>query len=176
MLRTARLTLRPALESDLEQLHRIFTDPRAMRYWDRPPNTSRAQTKRFLQGFMARDPDRKLEYILDLDGVCIGKAGMWAKPEVGFILHPDHWQKGYATEAMRAILPLIWERFPGLQGLTAELDPRNSASAALLQKLGFRLDRVEEKNFLYGESEWCDTAYYVLARPPAERGALTTNP
>ena len=172
-IRTARLTLRPARPDDLAPLHEIFSDQRAMRYWDRPAYTDIARTEAFLRGFMAGDPERRLEYILDLGGRCIGKAGMWERPEVGFILHPRHWRQGYVSEAMRAILPRIWARFPDLPEVTAEIDPRNAASAALLASLGFELRGVAEKNFLYGEAEWCDTAYYALPRPGA---ALTTSP
>ncbi|MEM9900992.1 MAG: GNAT family N-acetyltransferase [Pseudomonadota bacterium] len=165
-IRTDRLLLRPATWDDLTALHEIFTDPVAMRYWDRPPNTELAQTEAFLSSFMRGDTEMRLEYILDLDGVCIGKAGMWKRPEIGYILHPRHWRKGYAFEALSAILPRIWSRFPEEPCLTAELDPRNVGSAKLLEKLGFHLVRVEEKNFLYGEDEWCDTAYYQM--PPPE--------
>jgi hypothetical protein len=36
-------------------------------------------------------------------GDVIGKAGAWALPEVGFLLHPDYWGQGLAQEAMRAV-------------------------------------------------------------------------
>ena len=43
-LQTERLTLRPALLEDVEDLHAIFSDPRAMRYWDTLPHEQVAQT------------------------------------------------------------------------------------------------------------------------------------
>ncbi len=169
MIRTKRLLLRPARPTDLEPLHAIFSDPRAMRYWDRPAHEDIALTRRFLRGFMASG-DGRLEYILDLGGRCIGKAGMWRDPEIGYILSPDHWRQGLAFEALNAILPDIARQRPDLSRLTAELDPRNTASVRLLEKLGFKHQRTEDKNFLYGGTEWCDSAYYArtLPQPPTQ--------
>ncbi|WP_372838668.1 GNAT family N-acetyltransferase, partial [Phaeovulum sp.] len=45
MLRTPRLVLRRAQASDLEALHRVFGEPRAMRYWSRPAHENLAQTE-----------------------------------------------------------------------------------------------------------------------------------
>jgi len=113
---------------------------------------------------MTPDPENREEYILELDGKCIGKAGMWAKPEVGFILHPDHWKKGYAREAMQIILPRIFQRFQDLTILTAECDPRNVASIGLLTRLGFKQTGLVRQNFDYGGIEMCDTAYFERKR------------
>lgn len=159
MIRTARLVLRPARLTDLEPLHAVFSDTRAMRYWDRPAYDDISLTLRFLQGFMAMG-DGRVEYIIDCDGRCIGKAGMWRDAEIGYILHPDYWRRGLGFEALSAILPEIARQRPDLDHLTAELDPRNTASWRLLEKLGFGHLRTEKQNFLYGGYEWCDTAYF----------------
>jgi ribosomal-protein-alanine N-acetyltransferase len=166
-LRTERLLLRPARADDLDALHAIFTDPRAMRYWDRPPYDDIAQTERFLAGFMERHDGRCEEYILDLDGHCIGKAGIWAKPEVGYILHPNHWRRGYVREALETILPLCFKKWPDMPEITAECDPRNLASVGLLTRLGFRLTGFAKQNFDYGGLEMCDSAYFALPRETA---------
>lgn len=166
MIETARLTLRAGRADDLMPLHDIFSDPRAMRYWDRPPHENLDQTARFLNAFMTPDPQSREEYILEHQGRCVGKAGMWRRFEIGYILHPDLWGQGLITESLRAITPRVFERFPDADGLTAELDPRNIGSIKVLEKLGFAQTDLKEKNFLYGDSEWCDTGYYRLPRPP----------
>nr|WP_255670635.1 GNAT family N-acetyltransferase [Cognatishimia sp. F0-27] len=158
--------MRPARPDDLDPMHAIFTDPRAMRYWDRPPHTSLAETERVVDHLVKAPLDLREEYVLEREGLCIGKAGVWRKPELGYILHPDHWGQGLAHEALRAILPRAWARWPDMQVMTAELDPRNVGSVRVLEKLGFTCVRVAEKNFLYGGIEWTDTGYYALRRPP----------
>ncbi|WP_299922226.1 GNAT family N-acetyltransferase [uncultured Pelagimonas sp.] len=165
MIKTGRLLLRAAVPEDLEPLHAVFSDPRAMRYWDRPPHQDMDQTQRFLDHFIASDLNNREEYILEVEGECVGKAGMWKRYEIGYILHPDLWGRGLVTEALSTIIPRVFERFPEADKVTAELDPRNLGSIKVLERQGFERVGFAEKNFLYGETEWCDTAYYSLTRP-----------
>lgn len=162
---TERLVLRPLRADDLDPLHAIFSNPEAMRYWDRPAWDDRDHSARLLEAFMRDAPDQHLERAIELDGRFIGRVGMWKRFEVGYILSPAHWGQGYATEALAALIPHVFAAFPEAEQLTAEVDPRNIGSRKVLQKCGFTLAHVEERNFLYGDSEWCDTAYYVLPRP-----------
>jgi RimJ/RimL family protein N-acetyltransferase len=164
LIRTERLLLRDARKEDLLPLHEIFSDPRAMRYWDRPAHEDIEPTRRFLETFMNSDRSMREEYILEHEGVCVGKAGCWHKPEIGYILHPRLWGKGLMYEALSVLIPRIFERFPEEPVLTAEVDPRNTGSAALLRKLGFEQTDYKTKNFNYGGLELCDTAYYELSR------------
>ncbi len=165
MIRTKRLLLRAAAPDDLDDLHEIFSDPRAMRYWSHPAHKDVSQTQEFLDWFIHEDWDQREEYILEYKGRCVGKAGVWASPEVGYILHPDLWGQGLISEAMLALLPRIFAKFADVSALTAEVDPRNTGSVALLRKLGFEQTDYQIKNFDYGGIEMCDTAYYELPRP-----------
>lgn len=167
MIWTKRLRLRPLRADDLTALHAIFSNPCAMRYWDRPAWDDVGQTRALLEAFMRDAPDEHLEYAVEKDGTCIGRVGMWKRWEIGYILAPDHWGHGYATEAVAALIADVWRRFPAAERLTAEIDPRNIASARLLEKQGFVLSHIEERNFRYGD-EWCDTAYYALPRPATD--------
>ena len=164
MLRTERLILRPARPEDLAPLHEVFSNPSAMRYWERPAYENLDETRRFLDGFKREDPDTRFEFIVEYQGRCIGKAGVWKAPEIGYILHPECWGLGLASEALSAIIPGAFDAFPDQDALTAEVDPRNERSCNLLKKLGFRQTDLIEKNFLYGQDEWCDTAYFRLDR------------
>lgn len=56
--------------------------------------------------------------------------------EIGVHLLPEAWGKGYAQEAARAVIDYAFGDL-GLQALFAGHNPNNTASAALLQKLGF---------------------------------------
>ena len=167
MIRTDRLVLRALRADDLEPLHAILSDPRAMRYWDRPAFESLEDSRRLLEAFMRDVPRQHLEYAVDLDGAFIGRVGMWKRYEVGFILSPTHWGRGYATEAGAALIQQVFSQFPEAEELTGEVDPRNIGSCRVLEKLGFVLRRLGEKDFLYGDTEWCDTAYYALPRADA---------
>jgi RimJ/RimL family protein N-acetyltransferase len=162
MIRTERLVLRKAREDDLAALHAIMSDPQAMRFWSTPPHPDLATTQAWLAGMIAIPPDTGDDFIVELDGRLIGKLGAWRWPEVGFLLSRDHWGKGYASEALTAF---IGHAFAGrADHLTADVDPRNRASLALLARTGFRETHRAARTWLVGE-EWCDSVYLALQRP-----------
>jgi ribosomal-protein-alanine N-acetyltransferase len=161
-IRTARLLLRPARRTDLADLHAVLSDPRAMRYWSTPEHETLAQTAAWLRSMMRAPVGRSRDYVIERDGRVIGKAGAWRLPEVGFILHPDHWRQGILTEAMQAIIPSLFARYD-LPRLTAEADPRNAASLALLERLGF-VETHRASRTMQWRDEWCDSVYLALER------------
>ena len=158
--RTERLLLRPANADDLEPLHAILSDPRAMAYWSSPPHESRDQTRDWLASMIAIQPTEGEDFIVEHEGKLVGKAGLWRFPEIGFIFHPDHWGRGFAREA----LALVLDRAFGVHGLPkvdADVDPRNAASLRLLEGLGFRETGRKERTWLVG-GQWCDSVYLEL--------------
>lgn len=162
---TERLILRPARMADLADLHEIMSDPRAMRYWSHAAHAGTERTERYLTGMVAAVPKAE-EYMVELraaPGRVIGKAGCWRMDEVGYIFHPDVWGKGYAVEAMAAILPRAFARAPDLQAITADVDPRNAASLRLLARLGFQRSAGAEVTLgLAGDG--MDSVYLSLPR------------
>jgi RimJ/RimL family protein N-acetyltransferase len=73
---------------------------------------------------------------------------MWNDPaqaEIGYVLHPDHGGRGYATEAARELLRLGFEGL-GLHRITARIDERNPASGAVLRRIGMRQEAVLVEN------------------------------
>ena len=163
MITTERLVLRRARMDDLEDLHRVFSHPVAMRYWDSLPYEEIGQTARLLKAMVAAPPSESDDFVVEHEGRAIGKAGCWRLREIGFILHPDHWGKGLAYEALSAAIPHNFETLP-IDRLEADVDPRNSASLGLLSRLGFREVGRATRTILVGE-EWCDSVYLELPRP-----------
>ena len=159
---TDRLVLREAQESDLEALHDAMRRPEAMRYWSTPEHETLEETRVWLQR-MLHPPHPSDDFVITLDGRVIGKAGSWKLPEVGYLIHPDYWGKGYATEAMRAVIAHLFATHD-LDRLVAEVDPRNAASLGLLAKLGFVETHREERTMQWRD-EWCDSVYLELRRP-----------
>lgn len=71
--------------------------------------------------------------------------------EVGWIFDPAHSGRGSATEAVRALLQLV---FTGLQArrAVARVDERNTASSRLCERLGMRLEaRLIENEVFKGD-------------------------
>ena len=158
--RTERLLLRPARADDLEAMHTILSDPRAMAYWSSLPHTDIEQSRKWLQSmFDIHLPDGE-DFIVEHQGQLIGKAGLWRFPEIGFIFHPDHWGRGFASEALSFVITRAFDAH-GLPKVEADVDPRNGSSLRLLSRLGFRETGRKERTWLVGE-QWCDSVYLEL--------------
>ncbi|KZP22352.1 acyl-CoA N-acyltransferase [Athelia psychrophila] len=95
----------------------------------------------------------------------VGKIGCWNGQELGVQLHRAHWGRGYASEALAALLAHMWAT-TDVRAITADVDPRNSGSLRLLRRFGFAVER-EEKNTMETHIGWCDSVYLRLARPAA---------
>lgn len=156
-LRTARLVLRPARMDDLAAFHAIFSDARAMRYWSTLPHTEVAQTREWLEGMVAIPPETGIDWVVEHEGRAIGKAGLWREPLIGFIFHPDVWGRGFASEAVAAVVD-HGLAVRGLAAIEADVDPRNTASLRVLGKLGFIETGRAQRTVQLGE-EWCDSVY-----------------
>ena len=163
VIRTERLLLRKACEGDLPAIHRILSDDRAMRYWSSLPHADLEQTREWLSGMIAAPAETSFDFIVELDGEAIGKAGCYRLPEIGYILHPEHWGKGYAREALAALIPEIFARYD-LPALTADVDPDNLPSIRLVEGLGFTFTHRAARTWLLGDV-WHDSVYYALKRP-----------
>jgi len=168
---TERLRLRHPRPTDADAVFAIFGDIKAMRYWSHEPMESLREAHDYIAAIDKGFADRSLFQwaITEPDaGALIGTVTLTAwdrtnrHAEVGFMLHPDEWGKGYASEAVRAVLAFGFERM-NLHRVEAELDPRNLASARLLRGLGFSYEGLlPERWYLY--DEWCDSALYGLLR------------
>ena len=161
MIRTRRLLLRRAQPGDLAAAHAMLSHPAAMRYWATPEHATLDQSRAWLDEMIAGHPDCD-DFVVEHAGQVIGKCGAWRLPELGFLLHPDHWGKGLATEALRALIPYLFRRHP-IKALTADVDPRNHASTRVLTRLGF-VETGRASRTLLWRDEWCDSVYLALPR------------
>ena len=80
--------------------------------------------------------------------------------EIGWALTAKYQGRGYAFEAARAVMAIAFDVM-GLHRLTAELDPRNSASVTLCGRLGMRLEAHHVED-LFFKGAWADTGVYAI--------------
>lgn len=162
MLTTKRMILRGARPQDLDDLFAIYSDARAMRYWSTPPHPDKATTQDNLDRLIASAAQHLVYFVFEADGRVIGLGGMHKDDEIGFLLHPDYWRQGYVTEAMQTMIPYLFDTTPVAQ-LTADVDPLNKASIALLKSLGFQETHRAKRTFFI-DGVWSDSVYFRLGR------------
>ena len=140
-IETARLRLRTWREDDLEALHRLNCDERVYRYLHGPStrDESEAQLERYLRHW--RDHGFGL-WAIEVKGRTglVGRAGLsfhrlWpADPELGWMLDPEVWGRGYATEAGAAGLRQGFETL-GAERIVSIIHPKNEASFRVAERL-----------------------------------------
>ncbi len=162
VIRTERLILRHARLDDIEPLHAVLSDPVAMRWWSSLPHATVDQTRAWVEAMIAGNAAGAPDFVVEWNGRAIGKAGFWRLPDVGYILHPDAWGKGLAREAVGAALDLVFAvRLTDI--VAADVDPENTASIRLLERLGFVRTGSAERTWNIG-GEWKDSLYYAQER------------
>src|ERR1043166_5322402 len=123
----------------------VLRDPLIYRYLDFGPPPSLEHLQRVYATLERRvSPDGLegwLNWIVVLDEAPIGLVQATisaAGCEVAYILGSAHWGRGYAHEAMTAMLAHLGER-----AFFANVDGQNARSIRLLERLGFRHDGGE---------------------------------
>jgi RimJ/RimL family protein N-acetyltransferase len=173
-LRTDRLLLRPFEADDLEAMYAIQSDASVVRWlYDdvRTLDETRELLERKIAGSALRaEGDWLSAAVTRRDtGELVGDVSLrWASEahrqgELGFVVHPRHQGHGYATEASRPILDVAFGQL-GLHRVVGRLEPRNVASARVLEKLGMRREaHLVENEWVKGEWQ-SELVYAVLAR------------
>ncbi len=83
--------------------------------------------------------------------------------ELGVTLDPSYHGQGYASEALRHLITYLVQ-IHAAHRIVAEIDPRNTGSITLFERLEFRREGHLRQN-LWLKGEWVDTLVYaVLAR------------
>ena len=138
MIRTARLVLEPLTVAHAPAMFALLSDPSIYTYLDFGPPPSLEHLQRvYAQLETRRSPDGTeewLNWIVLCDGAPIGlvQATISAKGcEIAYMFGSAHWGRGYATEAVAAMLAQLGE-----QKFFANVDAKNERSIALLARLG----------------------------------------
>jgi RimJ/RimL family protein N-acetyltransferase len=171
-IHTERLTLRPAVKADLDATWR-FRRLDAVNQWITAAPTDRESYRTLFE-----DPGRLAKTLLiELDGLVIGDLMLsiedaWAQSEVaaqargvqaelGWSLDPELAGRGYATEAVAALIRLCFEEL-AIRRVTANCFADNVASWRLMERLGMRREAHTLQDSLHRSGEWLDGMSYAL--------------
>ncbi len=169
---TERLILRTMTPADVDDVHAYQSRADVCRYLPFEPRSRdevAERLARYATAVVLASDDDYWQLAIELDrepGRVIGdvyfclKSVANASGVIGWTLRPDHVGNGYMTEAAGAVLELAFREL-GLHRVSAELDPRNHASAALCERLGMRQEAVFRED-LWFKGEWGDTAVFAI--------------
>jgi len=168
LLETTRLQLRALSSDDANQIFTLFANEQVIAYYDLEAFTQPSQAQQLIELFQARHEQglgiRWGIFLKDRNSL-IGTCGFnsWSSKMhhavLGYDLMPPYWGQGYATEAVTAILQAAFDgRLPcgPLHRIQADTVPGNTASEALLRRLGF------QKEGLRRQSGYWKNAYHDL--------------
>jgi RimJ/RimL family protein N-acetyltransferase len=108
----------------------------------------------------------QLAVVLRSSGELIGNCGIRKdfasarEADMGYELSPEHWGRGYATEAARAVLRFGFAEL-GVHRVWSCCVPENTASAHVLEKIGMRQEgHLREKEFF--KDRWWDSLVFAI--------------
>ena len=163
-----RLRLRQFRIDDVDAMHACFANPEAMRFWNQPVHTKRIETERAVRNFIDCTPSYyRFWAVADAEPIAasgsstttmaISAVSGWHR----LYRRPHPPRQGIATEAVSAMLDFCFGEL-GLHRAQAFIDPNNTASIALVEKLGFRREGLLRDNLRVGDVWRSDLLYALL--------------
>ncbi len=174
-----RIALRRFAPADLTIFVTYRSDPDVARYqgWDAPYPL--ADGEKMIARLLDTHPDTAGEWfqyamVLRSTGELIGDCAAGTdqqdprQAEIGFTVRPEYQGRGYATEGTRTLLRYLFGA-RGKHRVAARCDPRNTASARVLERLGMRCEG-HLREAVWEKGEWADElCYAILDREWADR-------
>ena len=156
MLKTKRLTLKAMTEADTEAALDLLTNGIIKQTYMLPDFEQRSDALPQFHRIMtlSQDPSRFVKGIY-LNDHLIGSMNEVERigdaVEIGYLLHPDHHNQGYMTEALSAVFPYLFRM--GFQEVICGAFEHNKASLRVMEKAGMtlmdRTDNVTYKGKVY---------------------------
>ena len=171
VLETRDLILRPLCRRDAKDIFAYSSDPEVARYVLWEPHRSIAETRdylRYIRILYRQGAPSSWAIVLKSDGPVIGTIGfMWysaenQSAEVGYSLSRAYWNRGYATQALSAVVRSAFDRLP-LYRIEAQHDLRNPASGRVMEKCGFTREGIMRGRLL-NKGEHIDVALFAILK------------
>jgi RimJ/RimL family protein N-acetyltransferase len=170
-LKSLRLVLRPIEIGDNADIFKYRADAQTNKYQGWIPKTIED-----VDEFIAKNPAKfnlpetwfQLVIIEKESEKLIGDVGVHffgeenMQVELGCTLDANFQRKGYATEALTAIIDFLFNELKKHR-IIGSVDPRNKPSLAMMDRLGFRKEAHFKKS-LYINGEWVDDVIYALLK------------
>jgi len=149
VLETRRLVLRQPTLADVKAIARLVNDARIAENLRRVPHPYMPDDAiAFITSAARRGTDTP--FLIEHAGTPVGMAGLEhraeGEPELGYWFGVEHWGKGFATEAARAVIDYAFENLCASR-VVSGARVVNAASRNVLEKCGFQWTGVELHRF-----------------------------
>lgn len=166
---TDRLCLRLHEPGDQVWLRAIYSQPEVARYLLVEPwsatDAAKEISKRLVRTGLDDDAEA-LGLVIERDGAPIGDVVLWLVDaerrvaEIGWALDPRQGGRGYAREAVGAVLHLAFEHYR-VHRVAAQMDARNHPSATLADAVGMQRE-AHLRQDCWSKGEWTDTVVFGM--------------
>jgi RimJ/RimL family protein N-acetyltransferase len=165
-----RVILREIEEKDWVDVHKYASNEIVCQFQPWGPNTE-IESKKFVKEAIddaEKEPRTRFVFAIieKKNEIMIGSVEFNIRDvrnrtgEIGYIVNPDFWGRGFATEAANLILAFGFKHF-NLHRIYATCDPRNIASSNVLEKIGMTKEGRLRENLLLKEG-WRDSLLYSI--------------
>lgn len=170
-IQTRRLLLREVLAGDLSAIHAINSLPEVDYYNTLGIPENLESTRKLVSDIIeSQEATERIRYVfaileakgqtlIGLCGLVIGKP-KYQNAELWYKLHPDYWNRGYATEATLGLLNFGFSELK-LHRIEAGCATENIASIRVLEKSGF-LKEGRTRKLLPIRGAWFDNFGYAI--------------
>ena len=172
ILETERLILREITKDDAEGIFACFSNENVTRFYGQDTLVNIQQAEQFVEFFSKSYAEKRgIRWGIERKGTkgIIGTVGFnaWSpkhkKAEIGYEINPEHWRKGYTSEAVSKIISYGFDSMD-LNRIGAVVFIENEASNNLLSKLGFHKEGIL-REYMYQNGKAYDTFVYSLLKP-----------
>lgn len=170
LLVTERLLLRQLDDADAEQVLRLRSNKTSLEFLDKPVMTSIGEATLLINKISSDTAANEgITWAMTLKenpALLIGTIGLWRiikehyRAEIGYMLLPEYFRKGYTKEAILTVTTFGFERVK-LHSIEANINPANKGSAAVLKSTGFIKEAYFHENF-YFDGSFKDSEIYSL--------------
>ena len=116
--------------------------------------------ERYLFAIEIKDTHEVIGMILQ----CSTPNKIFNSSEVGYAIGKRHWNKGYVTEALKAMIDFLFSL--GVHKVVASHLLGNDASKRVMEKNGMIFEGIKKEEIYYHD-KYHDVAYYYLINPDA---------
>lgn len=157
------VALRTIESEDVDFLQAVINDPRVRNGLGNTEPITRTEEEEWVESL---GEEEGYHFVIADGETPVGTTGLndvnetWGVTEAGYMVHPDHWNNGYATDALRTLCRFAFEE-KRLRKVVAQAYGTNPVSRRVIEKAGFTEEGVL-RNEAFVEGEPVDIHRYGL--------------